>query len=260
MWINNNKVILGLMLVLFLSACSTKKMISTKTGSEKELSRKDKKMLLEGIESNELLFETFSTKAKTKLSLDNKTFNATLNIRIKHQEVIWISANAFLGIEAARIMITPDRIQIINRLQSTYIDKPFDYIYNFTSKELSFEELEDLFVGNSIDFYMNPSNTVLSVGNNYKIVGDLEDLSFEMNLDADYNVSQTSLSESNKNQILQFNYPNYGKIESQSIPSEVNINLKAAKMNMDAAMKYEDINLNQELSFPFSVPERYKKI
>ncbi|HUH19953.1 DUF4292 domain-containing protein [Albibacterium sp.] len=259
MWINK-KIIAGVILLLFLSACSAKRVVSTSGGTVKELSRNAKKDLLSGVANSELVFNTFSTKARTQLSLDNKSFNATLNIRIKHNEIIWISANVFLGIEAARIMITPDRIQIINRLQGTYVDKPFDYIYNFTSKELSFEELESLFVGNSISFYSNPLNTFVGVDNQFKISGNLEDLAFEMDLGADYNLLQTKLSESNKSQTLQFSYPDYANIQSQAIPSTVNINLKAPKMDIDAAMKYEDTNLDQDLSFPFSVPERYKKI
>ncbi|TCK83054.1 DUF4292 domain-containing protein [Albibacterium bauzanense] len=259
MWINK-RTITGLILLLFLSACSSKRLVSTPAGTMKELSRNEKKELLSGIESSELLYNTFSTKARTQLSVDNKNFNATLNIRIKHNEVIWISANVFLGIEAARIMITPDRIQIINRLQGTYVDKPFDYIYNFTSKELSFEELEQLFVGNSISFYNDPLNTVVGMNNQFKISGGLEDLTFEMDLGADYNLMQTKLSESNKSQTLQFSYPDYANIQSQVVPSTVNINLKAPTMNIDAAMKYEDTSLDQDLSFPFTVPERYKKI
>jgi len=259
MWINK-RTITGLILLLFLSACSAKRLVSTPAGTVKELSRSEKKDLLSGIGNSELLFTTFSTKARTQLSLDNKNFNATLNIRIKHNEVIWISANMFLGIEAARIMITPDRIRIINRLQSTYVDKPFDYIYNFTSKELSFQELERLFVGNSLSFYNNPLNTVVGMNNQFKITGNLEDLVFEMDLGADYNLVQTKLSESNKSQTLQFSYPAYANIQSQAVPSTVNINLKAATMNIDAAMKYEDTTLGQDLSFPFDVPERYKKI
>jgi len=259
MWINK-RIWAGLMLLLFLSACSAKRLVSTPAGTMKELSRGEKKDVLNGIESSELLFTTFNTKARTQLSLDNKNFNATLNIRIKHNEVIWISANVLLGIEAARIMITPDRIQIINRLQSTYVDKPFDYIYNFTSKELTFEELERLFVGNSISFYNNPLNLVAGSDNQFKITGNTEDLAFEMDLGADYNLIQTKLSESNKSQTLQFSYPDYKTIQSQSVPGTVNINLKATAMNMDAAMKYEDTSLDQDLSFPFDVPERYKKI
>src|SRR5690606_10107987 len=116
----NNKMIFGLALVLFLGGCASKKAVTTGSNVEKEISRRDKKNLLNEISANTISFETFSTKAKTKLSLDNKSFNTNLTIRIKHDEVIWISANAFLGSEAARILITPDRIQIINRVQSTY--------------------------------------------------------------------------------------------------------------------------------------------
>lgn len=257
MWINK-KLILGLTLALFLSACASKKAVTTGSAVEKELSKRDKKNLLEEVAGNTLTFETFSTKARTKLSLDNKSFNATLNIRIKHNEVIWISANAFLGIEAARIMITPDRIQIINRLQSTYVDKPFDYIYNFTSKGLSFQELEDLFVGNSLDFYQNPLNTVVSRGNEYKVQGNVEQLLYEMTMGADYQLIQTRLSEGEHT--LQFDYPAYGQIDMKPVPNALNIRLDASKMKLDAEMKYEDTQLNQDLSFPFTVPERYKKI
>lgn len=257
MWINK-KIFLGLVIALFLSACASKKIASTGSLAEKEVSKRDRKNLMEEISSNTLLFETFSTKARTRLSLDDKSFNATLNIRIKHKEVIWISANAFLGIEAARIMITPDRIQIINRLQSTYVDKPFDYIYNFTSKELSFEELEDLFVGNSLDFYNNPLNTVVARANDYRIQGSIDELLYEMIVGPEYRLNQTKLTEGT--QTLQFDYSAYGETNLKSVPNALNIRLEAPKMKLDAELKYEDIQFDQDLSFPFTVPERYKKI
>src|SRR5690606_18492874 len=105
----NRKIILwSAVLVIFLSACSSRKKAATTSTVSKELSKKETKILLEGIESNQIAYQSFSTKARTKLNVDNKSFNATLNIRIKNKEAIWISANAFLGIEAARILITPD--------------------------------------------------------------------------------------------------------------------------------------------------------
>src|SRR5690606_39018424 len=122
---------------------------------------------------------SFITKARTKLNVDNKSFNATLNIRIKSKETVWISANAFLGIEAARIMITPERIQVLNRLQSTYIDRPFSYIYEFAGAEITFEDLENLFVGNLPAFYNNPANNHLIAANNYQITGNTASLGYE---------------------------------------------------------------------------------
>src|SRR5690606_10481004 len=141
MW-KSKVILLSAVLIMLLSACSSRKSAGTPGAAAKELSKKETNTLIEGIENSRIAYQSFSTKARTKLIVDNKSFNATLNIRIKSKESIWISANAFLGIEAARIMITPERIQVINRLQSTYIDRPFSYIYEFAGAEITFEDLE----------------------------------------------------------------------------------------------------------------------
>lgn len=246
--------------LLLVAACSTTKTVSTTAGAAKELSKKDKRSFVESVSANLLDYESFSTKAKTRLSVDNKSFNSNLNIRIKKGETIWISATAFLGIEAARIKITPDRIQIINRLQSTYIDKPFEYIYNYTTRELTFQELEDLFVGNSMSFYDNEINQTLALGENYLVLGELENLDFEMKYAANYYLQQTKLSEVNRSQSMQIDYDNYKEVDSFNVPGQVSIGLKAEKIDMNAEMVYEDVRFNQNLDFPFSVPERYKKL
>src|SRR5690606_40618446 len=99
MWTSKNSII-GAFLLLSVTACSTTKTVSTAGGSAKELSKKDKRSLVDAVSANALQYETFNTKAKTKLSVDNKSFSSTLNIRIKNNETIWISATAFLGIRS----------------------------------------------------------------------------------------------------------------------------------------------------------------
>lgn len=259
MW--NSKVILwSAVLFMLLSACSSRKTASTPGAAAKELSRKETNTLIEGIENSRVTFQSFSTKARTKLNVDNKSFNATLNIRIKSKETIWISANAFLGIEAARIMITPERIQVINRLQSTYIDRPFSYIYEFAGAEITFEDLENLFVGNLPAFYNNPANNHLIAANNYQITGNTASLGYEFMLSPEFKILSTLLTESSKGQKLSFSYGQYQDAGEFSLPGEVSIDLRAPKTKLNANMSYEDISFNQQLSFPFQVPERYKKI
>lgn len=258
MWTKKYSIIYAFLLLF--AACSTTKTVSTTAGAAKELSKKDKRSLVESVSANLVDYETFSTKAKTRLSVDNKSFNSNLNIRIKKGETIWISATAFLGIEAARIKITPDRIQIMNRLQSTYIDKPFEYIYNYTTSELTFQELEDLFVGNSMGFYDNEVNQVLALGENYLVLGELESLDFEMKYAENYTLQQTKLREDGRGQSMQVDYDNYKEVDSFNIPNAVRIGLKAEKIDVNAEMDYEEIRFNQNLNFPFSVPERYKKL
>ncbi len=257
----NRKIILwSTVFVLFFSACSSRKTAGTTAAVSKELSKKETRVLLEGIESNRIAYQSFSTKARTKLNVDNKTFNATLNIRIKSKEAIWISANAFLGIEAARILITPERIQIINRLQSTYVDRPFSYIYEFASAELTFEDLENLFVGNIPDFYNDPAANHLLSANLYQISGNTETLGYEFKLSPEFQLLSTLLSESSKGQNLSFSYNQYQNVGGIAVPGGVTLDLRAPKTKLNASMTYEDISFNENLSFPFQVPDRYKKI
>jgi hypothetical protein len=246
-------------LLFIFSHCSVKKPKEAKIEVGKAVARSEKKMLISELEENRILYSTFNGKAKTKLEVNNKTFNATLNLRIKHQEAIWISVTAFLGIEVARILITPDRIKILNRLQSEYIDKPFDYIYNFTSKELGFNEIEALLIGNTMDLAFNPQVEFYHTSLGYEAQSMNADLGFLMQFGKDFRLSQNRFTQESTNQNLTSNYNDFQIIMNQSIPKNIELIIKANKLDLNAVMDYNNINLNEELSLPFQIPSGFKQ-
>lgn len=256
----NKKYPAIILLLLFLSSCAVKKPSVSKIEIGEAVSRAEKKALITGLENTKILYTTFNGKAKTNLEVNNKSFNATLNLRIKHQESIWISVTAFLGIEVARILITPDRIQIINRLQSEYTDKPFDYIYNFTSDEMGFNDLENLLVGNKMRFAFNSDINFLHTSLGYEAQGNNGDLDFLMQFGKDYSLLQNKLYQQSTNQTLTSNYADFQEIAGLLVPKNIQILIMAEKLNLNAIMNYDNINLNQELSFPFQVPSGFKQI
>src|SRR5690606_13157953 len=75
-------------------------------------------------------------RAKTRVEMGKSVHDVTLHVRIERDRAIWLSVTAILGVEAARILITPDSVKILNKLQGEYISKPFAYIYNYTNREL----------------------------------------------------------------------------------------------------------------------------
>src|ERR1700744_6369908 len=103
---------------------------------------------LSAIRAQQINFNTFSGKAKTSLNINGDTHDVTLNIRINNNKEIWVSVTALFGIEAARAVITPDSIMVLNRLQSVYIKKPFSFIYGYTNKQIDYSMLQALFTGN----------------------------------------------------------------------------------------------------------------
>lgn len=257
---STKKYLFGFILFFLMVSCGVKKPIVSSNGEPgKAISRTETKRLITSLEENRILYSSFSGKAKTKLEVNNKSFSTTLNLRIKHKEVIWISVTALLGIEVARILITPDRIQIINRLQSTYVDKPFEYIHTYASTALGFDEIEDLLVGNVMKFAFQPELNYLSTPSGFETKGNTGDLTFFMHFSNDFNLSQTKFSQTNIEQTLTSNYGEFQNVENQKIPKDIQVLIKASNLELDAIMNYNDIKINGELSFPFQVPSGYKQ-
>ncbi|UZJ66276.1 DUF4292 domain-containing protein [Sphingobacterium sp. KU25419] len=149
------------MLFIFAS-CSTKKKIAKVDHTPLEIPTIDKedskteiaqKFLLSNLE-----FTTFSGKAKSKISIGKSSQDATVNIRIEKDKKIWISITALLGLEVGRVLITPDSVQILNKFQGEYIGKPFSYLYQYASEDLTFANVQDLLLANFSTNLLNAHN------------------------------------------------------------------------------------------------------
>ena len=87
--------------------------------------------------------------AKAALNLDmgtkgNAKVNATL--RIRRGEVIRLSVAPLLGIEVARMDITPDNVLLIDRLNKRYVKVSFAELSRLANAELDFDVLQSLFM------------------------------------------------------------------------------------------------------------------
>ena len=113
--------ILAVCCLLFLLSCKAKKPLAVRkpmADTTASVKAADPRLLkINAIKSAQTVFNTFSGKARTKLTINGETNDVTLNIRIMRDKKIWVSITAIAGIEAARAIITPDSIMLINRLQ-----------------------------------------------------------------------------------------------------------------------------------------------
>ncbi len=111
----------------------------------------------QAVEKNKLTdFQTFSAKIKVDFEGSNgkkNDFNAF--IRLRKDSVIWVSINALLGIEAFRVLITPDSVKVINKLDKVVQLRSVNYLKEITKLPFTFKELQDLLLGNPIYFDNN---------------------------------------------------------------------------------------------------------
>lgn len=89
--------------------------------------------------------ENLTARVAIELNTGSSTpFSVNANMRIRRGEIIRISVAPFLGIEVARIDITPQKILAVDRMNKRYVELGFSEISSLLNTELDFNILQSL--------------------------------------------------------------------------------------------------------------------
>jgi hypothetical protein len=210
------------------------------------------------INSKQTVFSTLSVRAKADLNIDNKNNDVTMNIRIEKDKAIWISLTALIGLEVARVLITPDSIKIRDNINGEYTKKPFSYIYGFTNRQINFNTLQSLFVGNPAPEVLTERSTVTMNDKSPALSGSLGELIYAVVFNDNYRIIRTDLKDARAKQMLTITYGDFTSVSGQTVPQSVNIKSVAADKNIGVNLSYSRLELNVPVEMPFSVPSRFK--
>lgn len=247
--------LLVMSLVVFHSCKAKKEVVNT--GSPAVVASTNKSARLASINNNLLDYTSLSIRAKADLNINGNDNSVSMNIRIQKGKAIWVSVTAIAGLEVARALITPDSVKVLNWLESTYINKPFDYIYGFTNNQVDFTTIEEIFAGNPFRQALAPQSDFSIEGNQAILKGMLESLTYSIRFNEQDKVIQSSLKDEEVGQNLLVNYDDFMQIERQLIPRQVNIQSEAERKNIVINLKYSRVELNQTLEMPFKVSKRF---
>lgn len=251
-----NKTTLFLILIL-LASCKVRRERSTPTAPTKLSSSSSKAAQLNAIQAAQIDFNTASIKAKANLNIDNSDHDVTMNIRIQKDKLIWVSITAFVGLEVARVLITPDSIKVLNRLENTYMCKPFSYIYEYTNKEITFPFLQSILVGNIAPMLINDSTQIITDSSSLSLKSTLGTLVSTIQINQWNKPSQTSLNDQTSDQNLLVDYANFTSIAGGQMPQQVTMQSRVSNKLMQVYLAYVKISINENLDYPFTVPKRF---
>ena len=246
--------------VIALLACKSKKPLVDGNTSNANLPKTENTILLKSIIAKQLDFATFTTKAATILDFKDKNFEVTLNIRIKKSEIIWVSITAVAGIEVARVLITPDSIHVMDRINDEYLKKPFKFIQGFTSKQVDYATLEALLVGNSIPFTLTEKSEIMQNNGIVLIKGMIERLSYQLQFNTQLKANQTFLEDNTLGQMLSVNTQSFEFVSNNLVPLKVLIDSKTRDKQIKVDMLYSKTMINTVLDYPFNVPKRFSVV
>jgi hypothetical protein len=254
------KIVSFLMLFLtVISACKSKKNLILSSNVPTKNTQISKSNLASIIE-HQTQFSTFTTKAITDLNLNGKQYDVTFNIRIKKGEKIWISVTAIAGLEVARALFTPDSIQILDRLNEEYLNKPFSFIHDFSSPHVNYQTLEALLLGNCLPIALTEADVILNPNGWLTLKGRQQNMDYAIQINNQFKTRELLLFDDLQQQKMAVNMSVFEEIAGQFLPSNFNISALSPKKQLKVVMKYNKTELNIPLEFPFNVPKRFSEI
>ena len=144
------KLIYTLTAVLVFS-CGTSKKIDTEPLRNSKMKAKQ---ILKIHQNQKADFSTLQARLKLELTEGNKSQTHTLTLRMERGKTIWV--NAFLNM--VRLKITPEKVQMYNKLDRTFFDGDYEIINDFLGIELNFSNLENALLGDAL---FNPKTNAL---------------------------------------------------------------------------------------------------
>lgn len=216
---------------------------------------------IQQIRQNHIAFKTFSAKINTDYrDAGNRNYNVNAFVRMYKDSAIWISINAIFGIEAMRVLITADSVKLLDKQNKEYTARSIDYLQEVTDLPLTLSTLQDLIVGNPVFL---DSNNIVSYSKNGNAISLLSIGSWFKNLitvsEDDKTLLHIKLDDADlsRNRTADLTYTDYDR--KQGVPfSTKRIITVAEKNKLDVTLDFKQYDLNEEVSFPFSIPKNYK--
>ncbi len=223
---------------------------------------------------NQFNFEWLSAKFTADYETDNNNTSFSGQIRIRKDSLIWISISKF-SIEGARILITQDSIFVINRMDNNYFKSDFNYINRFINSTVDFDMLQAFIVGNDFKYYeknkfktsFDGENFQLNTINRHKLKKYIRNENEKLkilvqNIEINpktYKIINLNVKEVKENNKLKISYSDFENINNQLLAKILQISIISEKV-IGIKLEYSKVNLNEELSFPFKIPENYERI
>lgn len=253
------KKFLAIAVLVFLVGCKSKSVVVDAT-KPTDASLNAKKIIA-SYNNNTIDFTTLYIKSNVQYSDDKQTQNVTAEIRIKKDQQILVSVR-FLGITMAKASITPTSVSYYEKMGGNYFEGDFSTLSQWLGTDLDYTKIQNMLLGRAIDDLGKGKYTESIADQGYK----LEDESagnFKKSFYFDANtfmLNKQEIAQPAKDRRIEVGYSNNTVYKEGTLPSRVLINAIQPKGKSKINFEYNNITFNEELSFPYSVPNDYKRI
>mgnify|MGYP003513908482 CR=1 FL=1 len=206
-------------------------------------------------------FKTAYIKSSAKFKDDKLSQNVSAEIRIQKDEQILVSVR-FLGITMAKAHITPKCVKYYEKIGGKYFEGDYSTLSRWLGTDLDFQKVQNMLIGEAMDD-LRKGKYKTTVEDQLFKVADTSNKNTEKSFffeAANYLIKKQEITQAKEDRMLLVSYPNHQDYPQVVMPTEVKIEAyqKGKKTNID--IQYNSISFDENLTFPYSVPEGYDRI
>ena len=182
-------------------------------------------------------------------------------VKIKKDEKILVSVR-FLGITMAKALITPTEVKYYDKINSQYFEGDYSGLSKWLGTELDFKKVQNLLLGKPVDDLQKSKYAVSILNKWYKLENNPTsntDKTFYFEAER-FLLKQQEINQPKLERALQVVYPEYKEYNQMILPLSLIIDANNKGKNSNINVEYKNVSFDEELSFPYAVPEGFERI
>ena len=247
-------------------SCTPKKQIA-KTTLPIEL--KENQQLFEDILTNQLSFNTLSSKISFSFTNGSMSRGSKARLKIVEDSALQISIQPLFGIEMFRLHVDADTLVFLDRMNKRYVKEALSdmkqrYPTGFDLETLQALLCNRIFVAGktkpAADDYakFNYSDTQ----NMYYLKSKDESSGIEyfFSVNANDRLIFTNLMDMDKKYSLQWNYSAFTKLSSGAFPQQMDVTVGSPTKKAEMSLSFSDTVLDEPMQLDLNIPKGYSKV
>lgn len=249
---------LGLVLLVVLCSCKATKpvVVANNTNADTKIAPAK---IIDGHYAENRNFVTAYIKASVKYEDSKNKQNVSAEIRIKKNEMILVSVRV-LGITMAKALLTPAEVKYYEKINGNYFEGDYAMLSRWLGTDLDFEKVQNLLIGQAMDNLKQGNYATSTQGNLYQLESQGQTIKQFLFEPDHFWLRAQKLNQPSQERSLQVLYPDYRPQDSVVFPTELNITAQQPKGKTTIDVTISSVEINQPMTFPYSVPSGYEKI
>lgn len=254
---------LYILLFLVVSSCKTKSVVLD--DKLKDVKKLPARKIVKNHQENIFTSQTIDARLKVQYS-DNKNKgrrnrqSLTVRLRMKKDSVIWIKGSKVVS--AFRARITPESFSYYSPITKEYFTGDYGFLEQMLGVEVSFDQLQNLFLGQSIWDLKDHRFDSSIEQNAHKLTPkkqkELYSIFFYF-YPTNFRLKKQLIVDT-EDKMLNITYPGYILQEGEYFPKKIEINASEKSSYTFISVDTRSIEINKPISIPYRIPDGYKEL